>query len=180
MTTPTATRYQLVGLDLALNSTGYAHVDRTLETIRPARGLDGYDRHYDVAERVLRAIAKDRPDVVLLEGYAPHMPGAIATIRSAELGGIVRAAMQRHGVTWLEVAPSTLKRWATGNGNARKPAMTSRAVELGARLSKPTADDEADAFLLKLLGEDLYNGDGVTAWPDALAVLNGPIPASRR
>lgn len=170
------TRYRLLGLDLALGGTGIAGPDRALVTVRPPAALDGYDRHWYVAEAVLRVVANLRPDVVIVEGYAHHGPGAVALIRSAELGGIVRAALTRHGVTFLDVPPATLKRWATGNGNARKEAMTSRAVELGARLSKPNAHDEADAYLLRLLGEDLYNDAGVTRWPDALAALTAPLP----
>jgi crossover junction endodeoxyribonuclease RuvC len=175
-----AARYRLVGLDLSLAKTGFAALDGTTITVRPPARLEHYHRHAYITETVLRLVGALNPDVVIVEGYAPHMPGAIATIRSAEVGGIVRTELTRRRVDFLDVAPSTLKRWATGNGNASKAAMIGRAVELGARLTNDKADDEADAYLLKLLGEDLYNGAGVTAWPDALEVLNGPIPIGRQ
>jgi crossover junction endodeoxyribonuclease RuvC len=166
----------IAGLDLALGKSGVATPDGALRTVTPARGLEGYARHWDVAKALLELLAGDgdRPDVVVLEGYAPGSRGILSTIRSAELGGIVRASLYRNGFVFAEVRPNTLKRWATGNGNATKERMVERAVELGARLSSPKADDEADAFLLRAMGRHHYAGEGDGAI-DALAVVDWPI-----
>lgn len=174
---------RVAGLDLSLTKSGLALPDGELVTITPARGLEGYARHWDVAKEVLERLASARVDVVVVEGYSHHGPGAIARIRAAEVGGIVRTSLYRAGLLFVEVPPASLKRWATGNGNAGKPAVITRALELGAILSSSKADDEADAFLLRAMGRHAYNADTpagahLDAMLDALSVIVWPLKAA--
>ena len=73
----------------------------------------------------------------------------MATIRAGEVGGMARCVVYRLGAHLVVCPPWTLKRFATGNGAADKPAMVARAVELGAETDD---HNQADAFLLRHLG----------------------------
>lgn len=154
----------VVGIDLALTKTGVAHPDGGLETIRP--GGYGYGRHWTVASRIL-AICHGA-DVVVLEDYAPHGRGVNALIAVAEVGGIVRAMLHKAGIPVALVRPSTLKRYATGNGRATKDEVLSAARTERRTLDDvgpddphrfPATNDEADAYFLRRMGLDRYTGD---------------------
>lgn len=143
----------VAGLDLALLGTGIAGPGGATARITPPRQLDGYARHWHVAEAVIVALrqwqAAGRLDVVVVEDYAPGGPGVNSLIRSAELGGIVRAGIERLGVPMALIRPSTLKAYAAGSGKADKPAMVDAARERG--WTGSTAD-EADAWHLRDAG----------------------------
>lgn len=143
----------VVGADLSIAKTGLALSVGELVTITPAPGVKGYDRLRPMAQAVLSRC--NPADLVVIEGYDPHPRGALALIRAAELGGIVRAGLNELGVPWLEVPPSTLKKRATGKGNAGKPDVVAAAIHDGGR---PANDDEADAYWLRAIGLELIAG----------------------
>jgi Holliday junction resolvasome RuvABC endonuclease subunit len=77
------------------------------------------------------------------------------------LGHLIRAELDEMRVPWLEIAPTALKKFATGSGAAKKDAMKAAAVEHLA-LDSDASDDEADALWLRELGLQLL-GQGSTA-----------------
>lgn len=139
----------VLGLDLAARASGVAlPTGRTL-TLRPSAKLAVAARIHWVEGAVMRIVRLYRPAVVVIEGYAPNSVGILSTIRLAEVGGAVRARLYEAGVPYIEVHPTRLKRYATGNGNAPKERMILAAVVAGAT---PANHDEADAALLRALG----------------------------
>lgn len=165
---------RIVGLDVALGATGVARVDGTFETIKPARALKDYHRHAYVLEAIARSVIAQRPDVVVLEDYAPRSIGITATIRAAEIGGMLRAELTtgRLGALyrWVAVKPNTLKLYATGKGNARKEAMADAAtVELDLlgvpESRRPRNFDEVDAYWLRSMAAAYYD-DGAVFGPE--------------
>lgn len=108
------------------------------------------DRVVSIVSSVCSILAKDRPDVVVLEGYGYALKGQAFAL--FELGGTLRANLRAMRVSLLEVPPSSLKKHATGNGRAEKPELLDRARELG---GSPANHDEADAYLLRQYGLDL-------------------------
>ena len=83
------------------------------------------------------------PEVIAYE--QPHHRGGAAT----ELAyGFLTEVKTRAATQHIELMPvhsSTLKKWATGRGNAGKPEMIAEAKRRG---FDPTDDNEADACLL--------------------------------
>lgn len=156
------------GLDLALGGTGYAAPNGVTFTLRPPARLKAYNRHNWLTERIVEALNGDRPDLVIIEAFAGGGPGRLANIASAEVGGIVKAMLARGLIDFAEVAPSSLKKYATGDGRAKKPDMIAAAYEAGATLSALDADNEADAWLLRHAGRAALG----------LAEPLGPLPAS--
>jgi len=142
----------VVGIDPSLTSTGVAHADGQFTIKWPGKGVDRLD---DVYRRVISgAIWPDEaPDLVVIEGYA-HGRGHQAH-QMGELGGVIRLAMRHAGVTFLDVAPPSLKKYATGKGNAGKELVLVEAVK---RLGYDgSSTDEADAMWLRQIGLALYD-----------------------
>jgi Holliday junction resolvasome RuvABC endonuclease subunit len=87
--------------------------------------------------------------LVAIEGYSYASHGR-STVSLAELGGIVRYGLWCEGIIYIDVPPSTLKKYATGKGNADKGAMLVAAVK---RLGyEGTDNNEADARWLHAVG----------------------------
>lgn len=161
---------RLVGLDLSLTSTGIArviladdgrvvgtHTEATGEQLDERAPLDEQIGRVDrVATSVLSLVGLHPiPDVVVVEGPLPggRAPGTSEEER-AWLRGLVYRRLHRAGVPLVEVAPSTLKLYATGNGRAGKPLVV-QAIRrhYGDRFDLPLRkadgrEDIADAIAL--------------------------------
>lgn len=145
----------VAGIDGATKNLGLARPDGTLVTLNARAGSEDPVRRLVELDRALdRALRRHPPlpDLVVVEGYALGAPGRLALVRLGEIGGLIRTAAHRLAAEVVEISPNALKRYATGNGNAKKEQMVARALELGAVLSSPKAHDEADAFFLRRVG----------------------------
>lgn len=138
----------------------------------------------ELARRAIVRIREAEPDAVFLEGYSYNSRGAVVLL--GEFGGVFRCrllevAMLENGFPVYEVPPATLKKFATGKGNANKALVTSA---LAARFSRTFAsDDEADAFGLSQLG--LVVVGAVEAKTEAqreaaAAVLGNAVPRKKK
>lgn len=144
----------VLALDLSLRSTGVAMPDGTTTRWQPKSM--GTARLADLESRLYAAI-KPAPDLVVLEDYA-HA-AAQGAHQIGELGGVIRLALHRRRIPHVEVAPASLKLYATGKGNASKDDVLVAAV----RINAPVANnDEADAWWLWAMALDRY---GVEQWP---------------
>lgn len=142
------TKPDIISLDVSLTSTGWC-----------AEGVPGRIVPKDVVGAARLDLVRERiagllgpyVDLVVLEGYAYGARGR-AAVSMGELGGVVRLLLHRRRVRWVEVSPSTLKRYATGSGSAGKDAVLVEAVR---RLDyEGSSHDEADALWLWALGMD--------------------------
>lgn len=144
----------VAGIDPGVKLLGLATPDGRVHGLKSRFGSKDPIRRLAELDRVVRRTLKTCPpwpDLVVVEGYVPAR-GFYAAVRAGEIGGAVRVAAFELGAVVVEVKPSALKRFATGHGNADKPAMIARALELGAVLSGPDAHDEADAYHARRLG----------------------------
>ena len=135
---------KIAALDLSLTATGWATRDGS-GVLNPPRGRDrGMERLAWIRSQVLRIV--DDADLVVLEGYAYGSKRQSHTRSIAELGGVVRMTLHDLGYRWVDMAPATLKKLATGKGNAGKELVLVEAVK---RLEYSGADNnEADALWL--------------------------------
>lgn len=111
-------------------------------------------------------------DLIMCEGYAYHAKGR-AAVSLGELGGVLRLTAQDSGAPLVEVPPATVKKLATGKGNAPKEAVLVAAVR---RLQYPGAShDEADALWLLEAALQRHHPDIAVQLPkshnDALASI---------
>lgn len=159
----------VAGLDLSTSNIGYAAPDGSLHSVTSRAGADDVPRRLDELCRGLLRIIRitpPTPDLIVIEGYSLASPGRLALIRLGEIGGTVRRELFLQDLPYVERAPSNVKRFATGNGNADKPQMIAAARARGA---SPRNDDEADAFHLRRMGrcahqlEPMLNDDEIDA-----------------
>jgi Holliday junction resolvasome RuvABC endonuclease subunit len=187
----------IAGVDSATKNLGIAHTDGVLETLNARAGSeDPVRRLHELWRALTRAVGvhPPRPALFVVEGYGLGTPGRLALVRLGEVGGMVRLAAFEFAAEVVEIAPSALKRYATGNGSAGKPQMIEAALELGAVFSRPVTGnektdphDEADAFLLRHAGRAAvglepvdhdYRREVVASivWPIATALVWGVGP----
>jgi len=138
----------VAGLDLSLTATGVA-TDEGAGVLRPPRDHDrGLARLVWIRDAVLKVTVGPGADFVVLEGYSYGSQGA-AIVSLGELGGVVRVALAEAGVRVVEVAPSLLKKFACGKGNAKKDEVFAAGVRAGCDESDNNA---VDAWWLRQLG----------------------------
>lgn len=141
-----------VGLDLSLTRTGVADQRGHVKTIRPGR-LSGLERLDFIRHAVLDVIVHPDVELIIIEGYA--YAAAHGAHQAGELGGIIRLTVWMANVPHYDIAPTTLKRYATGNGQANKEQVVANARE---RLGYGGFDNnEADALWLRAIGMDLLD-----------------------
>lgn len=154
---------RILGLDLSLTCTGWATLDtltgrHTTGTLE-VRTRDPYHRLRHLRTAVGSLLSATPPDVVTVEGYSYGSTGAAVT-RLAELGAIIRVHLLDTRHPFHDVPPATLKRYATGKGNAPKTAVFAAAIRRLAYTG--TSTDEADALWLAHLGAHLTGEPRVT------------------
>ena len=118
-------------------------------TIKPkSRGWERINLiRREIGERLFGA------DAVVLEGYSFGSQGR-SVYQIAELGGVVRYMLWVEGMPFVDVPPGTLKKFATGKGNAQKDAMIGHAIQ---RFGFEGYDNnEADAYLLYCMARHAY------------------------
>ncbi len=163
----------VAGLDLSTSRIGYAAPDGSLHSISARAGADDPGRRLHELERALERVIlmhPPRPTVVIVEGYSLNSPGRLALVRLGEIGGLVRSRLFEMDLPYHEIPPSSVKRFATGNGNADKAKMVAAAIEAGARGS--VNNDEADAFHLRRMGRCVYGGDTAVLGHELDAIAN--------
>lgn len=172
----------VIGLDLSLRNTGIAHADGSTETFQPtADGATNYgmDRLCEIREHVGRVCnMTTHLELVIVEALA--FDGHDTKREQAMLAGLVRHFLFTQHLPFLLVAPNTLKKYATGNGQAGKVEMYQAAQK---RFGYDgTSFDEADALWLRAIGWDLL-GQPIVELPQAqhkaLRTLATMAPAVR-
>lgn len=169
---------RVAGLDPSLACTGYARPDGSVVRIPSStdhptlaridridrelrRLLNPGDRLVKISGRAKMIPDPNRPELVVVEGFGGAGRGREAGLKITGLGTVLRVRVWRAGIPLFEVAPATLKAYATGNGRADKRAMREAYAE---RL-RPTLDDrpldvghdEIDALWLRDVGRWLVD-----------------------
>jgi crossover junction endodeoxyribonuclease RuvC len=145
---------RVIGLDLSLLSSGVAGNAgggwvariRTMPSTEPAQlprlrwirgAVMGYTRH---------------ADLVVVEGLAFGSQTGQHLTR-AGLWHLVMDRIDAAGIPWAQVIPGTLKRYATGKGNASKDTVLA-AVVRRFPVVEVTNADQSDALVLAAMGAD--------------------------
>lgn len=139
----------IIGLDLSLTATGVATA-RGPECWSPK--LTGMARLQMIRELVLTVVGETSAELVVIEGYSPG--SKFGRESAGELGGIVRLALWEAGVAYLDVAPTRLKKFATGKGTADKFQMLAAAIHKLGYLGHN--HNEADALWLRQMALVAY------------------------
>lgn len=168
----------ILGIDLSLTGTGLAVL--TTDGLFPANSCAGKPAkagdlgHCFYYTWLLNRLPEDQAqrwqailfpimnlarqvDQIVIENYAFNATFRLAPI--AELGGIVRFHLARQGFKPLMIAPKTLKKFVTGNGNAKKDLVIA-GVKYRYHVDLDN-DNLADAFGLAKIGEAMISTEGL-------------------
>lgn len=151
-------------LDLALTKIGWAITRESdspwVGVLRPrGRGIPRLEDGFRAAVAAMRGC-----DLVVIEGYSYH--SEYGGEKLGEMGGVVRLGLwqMKPRPQIMEIAPKSLKKFATGNGNARKEQMVAAAKK---RLGYGrNSDDEADALWLIQAALHYYGLPGAAPMPE--------------
>ncbi|CEP67860.1 Crossover junction endodeoxyribonuclease RuvC [Moorella glycerini] len=141
----------VMGIDPSLTSTGLVALENgnlilheTLEV--KEKGIARLLTLQNILERRLFAY---KPDLVVVEGYA--FARSNQAHQMGELGGMIRMLLTQKRVPWIEVAPTQVKKFATGKGNSPKDIILRDVYKRwGVEFD---SSDEADAFVLAKIGQ---------------------------
>jgi crossover junction endodeoxyribonuclease RuvC len=142
----------ILGIDPSLASTGICLMNGETGEVGETMAIQpsdvGMKRLAIFRQEIINLITMMSGIRVFIEGYSFGSGGKRESM--AELGGVIRLTLYDHEIEFIEVPPKTLKKFATGNGNADK-------IQMGVQLMKefsleyPTSD-QTDAFWLCQFG----------------------------
>lgn len=154
---------RLLALDLG-GCTGWAVNGGPSGTwdIVPRRG-ESPGMRYIHLRRQLVVTRAAYPDLIIVVYEQAHHRGGAATEYAAGCVATVQAWCAEYGLEHFAVHSATIKKYATGKGTAKKPAMVAAAQRFKPEV---TDDNEADALLLARYAADtIFSGSKVAATP---------------
>lgn len=96
-------------------------------------------------------VAELRPDLVVIEGYA--YGNKFSQVSMVSIGALLRDGLMTLELPFIEVAPTSLKKFVVGSGNAKKDQMLLAVYKVwGLECAN---HDEADAASLAMVGKHL-------------------------
>lgn len=160
----------VVGLDLSITATGvcWRISERSEPTVETWAGkaVDGDSRLARLAH-LTAGLCGAETDLVVIEDLPTHAKSAGIT---GMVHGAVRTVLIDEGAPYALVAPATLKKFATGRGNADKTAM---ALALYRRAGIELCDDnQVDAWWLWAAGMTRLGAPPVSLPADQVAALD--------
>ena len=172
---------KIVGVDASLTSTGiaamiYGKLDNVISTRSVNSNKKGTDRLVEIREEVYKSVFG--ADLVTIEGYAFAMANQAHQI--GELGGVLRVMFYEKNLKVLEVAPTQLKKFATGKANASKEEIAVAAYKKWGIECR--TNDETDASVLVYIGL-AYMGhtDNLTAYQqEVIDALHGKSEVKKK
>jgi crossover junction endodeoxyribonuclease RuvC len=147
-----------LGIDPSLRKTGLSLIivdgcllDTRITAVIP-KNLTGIIR-YQYIQSALKEFIKDFPALsAAIEG-----PSLYSVNRADDLGklrGRLSLILEDSGVPMLEIPPTVLKKFATGNGGASKTRVQIAAIDMW---GQPMTEDEADASWLAFIAYVHFN-----------------------
>jgi crossover junction endodeoxyribonuclease RuvC len=143
----------IIGIDPSLTSTGICIMEKSgklLSTLAINSGFSGMKRLHDIKEQLSQEMNRyPRFKVtVFIESYSFGSQNGREAL--GELGGMIRLILYEEGIEFVDVAPTSLKKYATGIGKGDKVAMAIGVIKTWG-VDFPTTD-QTDAYALCQFG----------------------------
>lgn len=155
-----------IGLDLSLTGTGVIVlndgkiVEQKLIKSKPVpdgKPIDEVIRIRTIVDQISELVSKNKPDIAVIEGLAFMVRNATALVQLSALNYFTRLMLMNCDVPFIIVAPTSLKKFITGNGASKKDVML---METFKRYGVTILDDnENDAYGLAQVGLALLGGN---------------------
>jgi Holliday junction resolvasome RuvABC endonuclease subunit len=154
---------RVIGIDPSLSATGFAHADGELGTIKTTAKMGDGERLLFMYRMLANATVG--AEFAVIEDLPTHAMSAGLTGRAQ---GIVRMTLAQRGIPYVAIPPASLKKFATGKGNAKKDAMRAAWLEFSGEDNSD--DNQVDAAWLRQIGLHL-KGETVNLTPEQLAAV---------
>ena len=142
---------KVLGLDLSLTCTGVAGRGWT-DTIKPHTKMRGADRLLFIRQQIVTTWTPGTA-LVAIEGPSyGSQAGQSGHHERAGLWWMVRCALRTHGIPVAVIPPASVKKYATGKGNASKADMVREVTRRFPWFAG--GEDEADALVLAAMAAD--------------------------
>lgn len=132
---------RIIGLDLSLSETGFAIFSKdenkidggsikvSPKIIKQYNLTTTMSKIEYIVEQLNYEFAVNRPALVVIEDTFCNPRNMKTSKQLIQLGGVVRYILEIAGVPYIDIAPSKLKLYVTGKGNASKDEMVSTVNE---------------------------------------------------
>lgn len=116
----------------------------------PKRLLRAMKQFHDIARHFYSS-----SDFCVIEDYAFGCPSRHVMAKLCELGGVFKAVLEAHGIDYLVVSPSAIKKHITGKGTADKDVVARELKRLhGISFDNDKGYDLSDAAACAVWGVD--------------------------
>lgn len=138
---------EVIGIDPSLTATGVAYGNGSLDTIK-TRAKDKDRRLCVIFDGIEFAVSRTETHAIaVIEDLPKH---AMAAGITGMVQGVTRLVLNEANVPYVTIPPATLKKFATGKGNADKALMRAKWLEY---TGQDNADDnQVDAAFLREIG----------------------------
>jgi Holliday junction resolvasome RuvABC endonuclease subunit len=144
---------KIMGVDPSITRTGIGLPDQTTFTISPPKQVTGDDRLEYFTDHIGLTARTAHTDLVVMEDAPTALQGNAGRVL-LHLQGTLRLELKRQKIPYMILSPSSLKKFATGNGSSDKTGMALAAFK---RLGREYGtDDECDADWLRIAGRFVY------------------------
>jgi Holliday junction resolvasome RuvABC endonuclease subunit len=112
---------------------------------------------YDICCIINDLITLYKPDIVQMEGVSYGSRGSAALVDLAGLNFAIRMTLARKNIQYNILAPTSIKKFAVGNGSAEKDVMIASWKKLDKNISNINTikvDDLADSYFICHYKED--------------------------
>ena len=131
-----------------------------MEEIKPTAKEDP-QRFMDLSDGIIKQLERD--DVICLEGFSYGSKGQGVSTQYG-IGWIIRVGLIKSGFTYTEIAPSALKKFASGKGNTKKDELV---LPIYKRWNfEHSSDNVHDAFVLARIAQALHDDVELTAFQE--------------
>ena|SRR3990167_2865863 len=175
-----------LGLDLSLVGTGLVILENgkivkqkliKSKPIPDGKPIDELKRIKKIVEEIESIITEELPNVAVIEGLAFMVRNATALVQLSALNYFTRSMLMDYHVPFIIVAPTSLKKFVTGSGVAKKDVML---IESYKRWGVSILDDNVcDAYCLSQVGLALLGGNSKTTTKlqeEVISLLKKQLP----
>ena len=165
-----------LGIDLSLTSTGFVKLEngkiikQDLTKTKPSGDdvVKGLERLLEI----VNSVNLDDVSIAVVEGLAFMARNTSALVQLSGLNYLMREKLYYKHIPFTIVAPTTLKKFATGKGNSPKDSIL---LEIYKRYGISFQNDNlADAYILARIGEALLGEQKITKFQQEVITLLMP------
>lgn len=109
----------------------------------------GLSRLQSIAHETAQFLDIWKPQVAVMEGLAYGNTSTLVLL--VQCATVIQLELHKRGIVWWTCAPTSLKKWTTGNGSASKDMMSASVFERWGYRSHST--DLVDAYALARMGQ---------------------------